>query len=112
MARVRFVPAPPRTRFAPGTNPGFDDRAVTERLLADVSWSERVKLRLAKVSSSMARSARSEKTGASFTGSTVSRKDRLARRFDGAPSSTVTVTSVVPTAFGLVANCSVPVLRG
>ena len=91
---VRFAPDPPKTRFALGIKPAFEEVALNTRLAAGVSASPTVKLRdPVALSSLICRSGRSEIVGGKFGVITVSVKESLAL---SAPSLTVTVIVAVP----------------
>src|SRR5205814_496562 len=93
-----------------GTKPGLLELPLRIKLPALLSTSPTTKASgPVEVSSLIAWSGIEERNGGSLTGSTVTRKERLARLLEAPPSFTWTVTIEVPTAFVTVLNVKVPV---
>ena len=91
---VRLEALPPKEMFATGASVGLEELAVSARLAAGLSTSPTMNGRSAvDWFFRMVAPVMAEMIGASLTGVTVNRKDRLAV---ARPSETETVTSVVP----------------
>ena len=103
MVTVRFPSLPPKTMFAVGIRPGFDELAVTPRLPAAVSRSAITNAPDTGMVPPVARSDRVEISGTSFTAFTVSTNELLT----ASPEVSRTVTVMVVEPDRLVAGVSV-----